>query len=414
MTERGGAANNAVALPQALCAQLREAGTADIVVGVLCKNVANTVLHVLNTVSEGLHKYFSDYRKMIVVSDGFSSDRTVELAGIFQPYNGIRKVVTEDLVEGGKGAGVRTIFEIAHEVDAKVVIMVDGDLLSIKPEWVYEFASPVLFGRADLVVPYYIRDKYDGVITNNLIYPFTRALYGIDVRQPIAGEYGLSRALYEELRVHPLFPRDFGIDIFIVTAATANRMGMREGLFCLKLHESTTRYLEPEALIIPMFRQVTGTMFELARHYEAFWKARRNGEVASTREFFCKKPIPVEVNLEKLTRYSRQEFATYRNLIKTALPDSLFGNVCESMDATGSFDSRLWARVVYTFAAYYKRCSKKSEKVAALDALKALWLGRFVSYVLETANMTLNEAEEVIQQQARVFEEERGFLVDIF
>jgi hypothetical protein len=84
------------------------------------------------------------------------------------------------------------------------------------------------------------------------------------------------------------------------------------------------------------------------------------------------------------------------------------------MDATGSFDSRLWARVVYTFAAYYKRCSKKSEKVAALDALKALWLGRFVSYVLETANMTLNEAEEVIQRQSRVFEEERGFLVDIF
>jgi len=55
----------------------------------------------------------------------------------------------------------------------------DGDLLSIKPEWVETISNPIVYGRADLTVPYYIRDKNDGVITNNLVYPFTRALYGI-------------------------------------------------------------------------------------------------------------------------------------------------------------------------------------------------------------------------------------------
>jgi len=180
----------------------------DIVVGILSKNVEATILHVLNVVSEGLHKHFSEYEKTIIVSDGFSSDKTVELANLFQPYNGIKKIVTHDSIKGGKGAGVRTIFMMAREANAKAVVLIDGDLLSIKPEWVREFISPILYGRADLVVPYYIRDKYDGVITNNLVYPFTRAVYGLDIRQPIAGEYGLSKNLYEMLLEHPLFPLD--------------------------------------------------------------------------------------------------------------------------------------------------------------------------------------------------------------
>ena len=100
----------------------------DIVVGILCKNVETTILHVLNVVNEGLHQYFSDYNKMIVVSDGFSSDRTTELANLFQPYNGIEKIVTEDVLEGGKGAGVKTVLKIAENVDAKAVILLDGDL----------------------------------------------------------------------------------------------------------------------------------------------------------------------------------------------------------------------------------------------------------------------------------------------
>jgi len=388
-------------------------GDIDVMVGILCKNVGNTVLHVLNMVNEGLHKHFSDYRKMIVVSDGFSSDRTVELATLFQPYNGIKKVVTEDIVKGGKGAGIKTIFEIAHAVNAKAVVLVDGDLLSIRPEWIYEFASPILYGRADLVVPYYIRDKYDGVITNNLIYPFTRALYGLDIRQPIAGEYGLSRELYETLRKHPLFPLDFGIDIFIVTTAAAHEMEIREGLFYLKIHESTTRYFEPEALLIPMFRQVTGTMFELARHYEDIWRGRENGRNIAPRECFCKEPAPVGVALEEITARFREGYRASEQLIKKIVSSESAKKLARVVADGCEFDSELWAKTVYEFAAHYKRTTPQ-EKHTVLDALKTLWLGRFRGYVLETADMNINNAERVIQEQARVFEKQREYLLSIY
>ena len=63
-------------MPEHLEEKINEIGNVDIVVGILCKNVEATILHVINAVSEGLHKHFSEYEKMIVVSDGFSSDRT--------------------------------------------------------------------------------------------------------------------------------------------------------------------------------------------------------------------------------------------------------------------------------------------------------------------------------------------------
>ncbi|MCD6481345.1 MAG: glycosyltransferase [Thermoplasmata archaeon] len=386
---------------------------ADIVVGILCKNVEATILHVMNVVNDGLHRYFSEHKKAMVVSDGYSSDRTKELAELFQPYEGVKKIITYDRERGGKGGGVKTVLAIAQQMDAKVVILLDGDLLSIRPEWIYELAAPILYGRADLMVPYYIRDKYDGVITNNLVYPFTRALYGIDIRQPIAGEYGLSKKLYEMLLSHPLFPLDFGVDIFIVTSAAASRMRIMEGIFSLKIHESTTHYLEPEELLLPMFRQVTGTMFKLAEYYEDFW--RNNGSIFhhnTVNEFNGKKPVPVRIDMERMRNSFREEFLRWQGIIKKILPEGIMKRLGDMDGGTiKNLDSGTWAEIVYNFAAAYKKAEEK-EKI--LDALKSLWLGRFLSYAMETEKMDLMDAERLIQEQARIFEEKREYLLSIY
>lgn len=388
-----------------LATQVQEVGTADIVVGILCKNVAATILHVLNAVSHGLHHYFPAYKTVIAVTDGFSTDRTRDLAHLFRPYEGIAKIVTTDLVRGGKGAGVRTVVEIAHEVQAKSLVLIDGDLLSIKPEWMQEFSYPVLCGRADLVVPYYIRHKYDGVITNALAYPFTRALYGLDVRQPIAGEFGLSRELYEKMRSHPLFPADFGIDIFIVTSAAAESMNVKEGIYSLKIHESTTRYLEPEELLVPMFRQVTGQMLEMASYYQSHWRNHPSpGGTIVHKECFAQNPVPVRVDLDRLRSSFQQEFVAHRPVVASLLPPELMKHVDAIAEREEQFTPRLWAECVASLTFAYIGCSQPARKEAILEGLKTLWLGRFVSYAVETASMNMNEAEAVVQHQARIFE----------
>ena len=387
----------------------------DIMVGVLCKNVEATVLNVLNVVNEGLYQYFPDYKLSIVVSKADSTDNTDQAVELFQPYSNIHTIITRDITNGGKGAGVRTILEIAHEAEAKCVVLLDGDLLNVKPTWIQTIANPVVYGRADLTIPYYIRDKNDGVITNNLVYPFTRAVYGIDVRQPIAGEFALSKNLYEVLRNHPLFPPDFGVDIFIVTTAAAEGMCVKEGLFSLKIHESTTHYLEPEKFLIPMFRKVTGSMFELARYYEDRWRNRAKPWYSRyRRECFSKKPIPVKINIDDMRKSFEREYLTIKQDLRNYLPDNLIASVENTIGDGISFNEDLWSKIVYHYAAAYKNLHDEGEKYQLLDSLKTLWLGRFVRYAEQVKDMDINEAEWFIQRQAEVFEKNFDYLKSIY
>jgi len=402
-------------LPQEIIDQCAEIKPVDIIVGVLCKDVETTVLNVLNTVNEGLHQFFPDYKKAIVISEGESTDKTYETINLFQPYGSAKKITTKDVIKGGKGAGILTIFEIAHETDAKCVVLMDGDLLSIKPVWIQTIANPVIYGRADLTVPYYIRHKYDAVITNNLVYPFTRALYGLDIRQPIAGEFGLSKNLYERLRVHQLFPLDFGIDIFIVTVAAAEGMKVKEGLYSLKIHESTTRYLEPEKLLTPMFKKVTGSMFELAKYYEDYWKNRlRTREKAVYRKSYSKKPIPVTIDIEKLKHSFKTDYKAKKDDMRKFLPADILDELDDIVKNHDSFNSDIWTEIVYNYASAYKQLKNEADKIVLIDTLKVLWIGRFVSYAIETKDLDINESETVLQKQARIFEEKINYLRTIY
>jgi glucosylglycerate synthase len=407
--------NRGVCLHPEIIEKAQQKKDIDIMVGILCKNVETTVLNVLNVVNEGLYRYFPGYNTAIVVSKAKSTDNTDEAIDLFQPYSNINLLVTDDITSGGKGAGVMTIFEIAHEANAKCVVLMDGDLLSVKPEWIQMMANPIVFGRSDLTVPYYIRDKNDGVITNNLVYPFTRTLYGVDIRQPIAGEFALSKNLYELLRNHPLFPPDFGIDIFIVTCAAAEGFYVKEGLFSLKIHESTTHYLEPEKFLIPMFRKVTKSMFELTKYYEEYWKKRPNRWFSKhPRENFSKRPIPVKVNIFDMANSFRNEYLSSKDVMAQFLPDNLILSIDDIINNGNEFSAGLWTSIVFHYASSYKNLTNDAEIYSLLDTLKTLWLGRFVSYSRQVENMDITQAEKIIQLQADEFENQFEYLKTIY
>ncbi len=369
------------------------------VIGILTRNVEPTILHVMNVVRAGILSYLSQYRTIIVVSDGFSTDRTAELAGMFDIHP-VEKLVVEQMGVPGKGDGIRTVMEIAHKTRSKAVAFVDGDLLSIKEEWIQEMLRPVLYGRTDLVVPFYVRDKFDGVITNNLAYPFTKAYYGSDIRQPIGGEFSVSRNLMETLLKHPLFPSDFGIDIFITTVAAAERKRIREAMLGLKLHESTTKYLDPESSLIPMFRQVVKTMFDLAVHY-----SDRNERPARTdvvvSEYYGPVPVPVEVNREKMLETVAMRYNEYCDIFERILPEDILRITHVFPEGKASLDAKNWARCVWHIYSEYAR----TNDVMLIDALRVMWLARFISFHNECRDMSFIEAENTIRSNAEIFED---------
>jgi len=380
----------------------------DIVVGICTKNCADTVTGVLKTVDRGLAQFFPSKRILIVVSDGFSTDATREK--VRETETTTEVMFTPQTGGLGKGNGVRTILEIARDRGASAVALVDGDLTSIKTNWVHKLAGPILAGR-DLVVPYYLRHHYDGVITNQIAYPLTNVLFGVGVRQPIGGEYGISARLLERLLQHELFPEKFGIDIFITLVATSEQMEIAEAVLGVKEHESTKQYADPDKLLVPMFYQVVGTLFRLINYYHDYIETVHEVRpVERLGEMPDKRPGAITVDQKDLLRRFKEK---YEELMGENA--AFLGDLREDLDRIASreldnysFPLPLWVKAVYlaidTFSV--------SEDLKILDVLRVLWQGRFLSLVRETEAMSDEEAETYIRGQLTTFERHRSALYD--
>src|SRR5262250_1353097 len=161
------------------------------------KNAA-TIGYVVRAAQAGLVQYFPDLRPVLVNSDAGSPDGTQRVVVETEPPDYIEQILLVRLTYpeidgvGGKGAALRTIFEIAAALEVQALVVVDSDLRSIIPEWIELLAGPILKGGYDFVAPLYARHKHDGTITNTVTYPLTRALYGLRIRQPIGGDFGVS------------------------------------------------------------------------------------------------------------------------------------------------------------------------------------------------------------------------------
>jgi hypothetical protein len=316
-------------------------------------------------------------------------------------------MVLDQVGKIGKGNGVKTIFIKAEEVGAEAVALVDGDLTSITPEWLKHLIQPILTGH-DLVAPFYARHKYDGVITNHLAYPLTRALYGISIRQPIGGEYGLSAKMVKKVLVHSLFPAEFGIDIFITTVAACEDMKMIEAKLGIKSHDSTKDYKDPKVLLIPMFNQVTGSILDLTIFYKDFSK-KKVGDKSVERIGIKEVETPKEVVMD-ISGYIDDFKSGYKETIKTKnffLPEEIISSLDKISKSSGeedfNFPIDLWAQIVYYSLNYYEQ--KRDRKEDILEILRILWQGRLASFAIETKDLDMEQSEKVIQQQVRAFKE---------
>ena len=197
----------------------------------------------------------------------------VESILLVRPTNKLDRVtITYPEIDGvgGKGAALRTIFEIAAALEVQALVVVDTDLRSIVPEWIELLAGPILKGGYDFVAPLYARYKYDGTITNTVTYPLTRALYGHRIRQPIGGDFGVSGDLvrhYLELDDWTEDISKFGIDIWMTTSALTGGYAVCQARLGAKVHDPK----DPGSDLGPMFRQVVGTILRLAATHPDAW-----------------------------------------------------------------------------------------------------------------------------------------------
>lgn len=414
---------NSVTLRADVHKQIEQFAQADIIVGIPSFNNAKTIGHVVRAVQAGLAKYFPSYRAVIVNSDGGSSDGTMDvvrntsiedfnaillhhrvepISKIAFPYSGIP----------GKGSAFRTVFEIARMLDAKACVVVDSDLRSITPEWIELLVKPVLEGGFDYVAPLYHRHKFDGTITNSIVYPLTRALYGKQVRQPIGGDFGFSGKLAQFYLTRDVWESDvarFGIDIWMTTMAIANGFKVAQSFLGAKIHDAK----DPGADLGNMLYQVVSATFDLMEDNAGVWMPIRGAEPVTTFGFEYTVGLEhVNVNTARMLDLFREGVKNLREIWLDILGAGDFNEV-ERLGALADgefyFPASLWTRVIYDYAIAFHL--KKLPKEHLIKSLMPLYVGKTASFILAAQDMEGHEAEAEIEKLCMEFESNKDYLV---
>jgi glycosyltransferase involved in cell wall biosynthesis len=398
-------------------------GEADILVGIPSYNNAHTIGHVVKAVQAGLAKYFPRKKSVLVNSDGGSTDGTTDIVRntavedfrsvlLHHKVGPLFKIATPYYGVPGKGSAFRTIFEIARILNIKACAVVDSDLRSITPEWIELLIKPVLRSGFDYVAPLYHRHKYDGTITNSIIYPLTRALYGKRVRQPIGGDFGFSGKLARFYLTKEVWDTDvarYGIDIWMTTTAIADNFKICQAYLGAKIHDPK----DPGADLSAMLYQVVGATFDLMETYESVWKTKRDSQPVETFGFqYAVGLEPVAVNLEGMIdrfRLGVRELAEIWELFMPGEIISFLRNLETVRTEKFNIPDDHWAEIVYNFAvASHKKTLNKEH---LLKSLTTLYLGRVASFVLETQDSNGSEVEEKIERLSLNFERKKDFLL---
>jgi hypothetical protein len=394
-------------------------------VGIPSFENAETIGYVVRAATAGMVQYFPEMKPILVNSDGGSPDDTprvaistespdyLEKVILVSPKHKLQRVSFTYHGTSGKGTAVRALFEVARELQVKAFVMVDSDLRSIVPEWIELLAGPIMKGGYDYVAPMYSRYKYDGTITNNIAYPLTRALYGTRIRQPIGGEFAVSGDLlarYLELDTFDELTARFGIDIWMTHSAINEGFAVCQARLGAKIHDAK----DPASDLGPMFRQVVGTLFRLAGHYEDRW-LRVKGSHPIPEYGFERVVAPemIDVNHAKLVDNLDQARLTQADVWREMLAPEQLERVMalEMPDAPADFHfpAELWVRCLYDTLVAFHRPGADRERLLA--ALTPLYFGRTAGFISDTLQLTTDQAERVIDDQARQFEDLKPYLV---
>lgn len=395
----------------------------DIAVGIPSYNNAATIGHVIRAVDAGLHKYFPDRKAVIVNSDGGSTDGTPDVvrntshdhATIFLSHNvfSVHKISIPYTGLPGKGSAVRAIMQTAVDMRATACAVVDSDLRSITPEWVELLLSPVLKNDFDFVAPLYERHKFDGTITNAIVYPMTRALYGRSIRQPIGGEFGFSGRLAEFYLTQDVWQSDvarFGIDIWMTTEAVANDFKVCQSYLGAKIHDPK----DPGSDLSSMLLQVVGSLFSLTEKHAPQWKSVNGSQDVPTFGFRYHVGLEhVKVNVGRMLAIFREGVKDLKDIWVEIIGAGDYGelrNMSGMPDDSFRFPLSLWARIIYDYCIAYHK--KKLPPGQLIKSLTPLYLGKTASFVLEVMDMEQAEAEAEIERLCTEFQDNKRYLVD--
>ena len=410
-------------IPESVRVRIESAEPVDIVVGILTYNDKTTAPALMQILKQGFQQSVPQRPVLFINCDAGSQDGTRDLmeqaAGtdvpfwpVQHPVHGLSLHIVSESGVPGREEAVRLLAEVSDRLNAKVCLVVDGNLKSADLRWPEWLVGPILEKDVDCVVPQFVRNRYDGTLTNTLLAPMTRALYGKRVPYHLGGAFALSGRFIRSILLPQPWEEGiarYGIDGWIATLAV-----VEQGDVCQAVLGPRAQQGKPGGDLATVLAQAVGCMFHLMERYQERWESVKGSvEVPSVG---LKAGLTDQVGtlrVERMVQGFRQGLRDLVPVWQIVLSEETFQQILElGVEDVESFrfPPQLWVQVVYDLALAYHDQLLHREHL--LKSLTPLYLGFIASLVLSTRGNAVQSVEQELERLAGQFETMKPYLVE--
>jgi glucosylglycerate synthase len=405
--------------------QLINVGEVDIVVGLSTHNNAKTIEPVIGAIRAGILKCFPRERAVIINADGGSQDGTPELvtgasiddvwrASKVYALRTLHAISTRYARTPEPGTALRTILAAADLLRAKACVLISPDSTTIEPDWFQRLAQPVYNDNFDLVCPVYYRQKSEGALMRNLLYPMTRSIYGYRVREPYASEFAISGRLATDFLSKEVWSEKWarmGAEISLSVTAMTGKYRVCQTFLGAKAQSGRSA----SDLVAVMHRTV-GVLFSSLDSNFPWWSTIAGSQPVPTLGTQPEVvPESVRVNRKRLLEMFATGVAQLEPVYRSILSAPTLSELQRiAALGIGEFDypPDVWAKTVYEFAAAYHKSVINRDHI--VQALVPLYRGRSLTFLLENRNGSGNNIEEREEALCGEFERLKPYLLEIW
>ncbi len=405
--------------------QLIDVGEVDILVGLPTHNNAETIGPIVQAIRAGILKSFPRERVAIVNADGGSRDGTPDLvtgASIsdvrqvsdIHTLRTLHCISTEYSSTPETGIALRTILAASELLRAKACAVISPDAASCEGTWIERLLRPIYASQFDLVTPLYLRHKFEGLLMRNLLYPMTRAVYGMRIREPYASEFAFSARLGSEFLRQEVWKHEAGrtgAEILLTTFAITGGYRIQQTFLGAK-----TRVEQSSKDLVPAMRQTVGALFWSLENAFPFWSGTQAPQEVSTQG--CEHEITVEplrVNRKRLHEMFRSGIAELEPVLSSILSADTLQQLQQAAQLPEDdfrYAPELWAKTVYEFAASYHKSVISRDHV--IQALAPLYRGRMFTFLVENRDASVAQMESSLELLCQEFERLKPYLLEIW
>lgn len=334
-------------------------------------NEEQNIVQITTKVDRSLMKDFSCYELYIVNHDSHSTDRTREF---FLATQTAAKKISFDSGKLGKGNNIIGFFDFCRQYNIDFAATIDADITSMTDDWMKLLLSPLLDG-VDYVTPIYKRSKYDGNLTNQLVFPIVNIISNNEIRQPIGGEFSFNKKFMDIfIREYNDYALNYGIDICMTMCAINHHLNIENVYLGKKIHRPGINKMKP------MFREVAPALFN-SIDYNCLKKVT-NQNVTCT--YFCFLD-------DKYIKRGKGEFLKKEAIME--LQKSKYESIIQTIKISdfSTISSQDWLLILNSYL--MKKANISDDEY---DVLTNLFIIRTVTYWNEIANMNLKDSEMII------------------